>query len=117
MSKFEYPNLESSGGSRKSKTRLASRDVSKEFGVSEEGHYKYEGGLENGIWSGNGTLIWYPTEPAPGSMYRYEGGFKDGTMHGFGTAWYFSGNNNLATCYSGGWEKGSWNGYGTATYP
>jgi len=116
MSEIDYPDFEFSSGSRYSKTDMEERDVSKGFGVSDTDFHKYEGGLENGLWSGNGILICYPREPTPGTMCHYEGGFKDGTMHGFGTAWYFSGNSSFVTCYSGGWDKGRWNGYGTATY-
>src|SRR5271167_2529859 len=105
----EYREFVRSDGSCYSGNCLVGCDVPHGFGTEEGIIWKYEGFHENGLRSGNGTLILqFPVYPSTGFMYRYDGSFKNGHIHGYGTAWYCVGQVNSAICYTGGWDMENW---------
>lgn len=114
----EYREFVRPDGSGYKGNCLVGRNVPHGFGIEKGITWKYEGLWDNGLRSGNGTLIFHsPVYYSTGFMYRYDGSFKYGQMHGNGTALYCaSQEGNSAIRYAGGWDTGNWSGYGTVTY-
>jgi hypothetical protein len=111
-------------------TGIFHRRVFKGKTVGEIGQKgKYEGGLINENFSGQGTLSMFDN-------FYYEGGFKEGQLHGTGTMYFaealgeysgewkdskYEGQGTLTLAdgdkYVGEWKDGNENGQGTVTYP
>ena len=86
-------------------TGIFHRRVFKGKTVGEIGQKgKYEGGLINENFSGQGTLSMFDN-------FYYEGDFKEGQLHGTGTMYFAEASGE----YSGEWKDSKYEGQGTLT--